>query len=323
MAPGSGGASQSTGGAPGTGGALLGTGGDVGAGGATSGVGGLTASGGAALSSGGDSGNGGSPGTGGSSAGGGAPSTPEIILAATFSGRSAGPYPQDFVEGDFGSAPTWNDGLDEGRAEVILDEGNPALRVTYPEGQFGPGDGGVQFKVDLGASFDELYLSYRVRFGAGFEFVKGGKLPGLVGGSAPTGCVADETGFSARMMWRTGGAAVQYLYFPGKIADCGDDYFYEIAGQDALFVPSAWHLVEHRIRMNTPGEADGIMQAWFDGELALDNQTFVWRNAGANWSIDGLYFSTFFGGSDDTWAPSTNQIIDYDDFIVSTAPIQQ
>lgn len=32
--------------------------------------------------------------------------------------------------------------------------------------------------------------------------------------------------------------------------------------------------------------------------------------------IDALHFSTFFGGSDSTWAPATYQTVDYDDFIV-------
>lgn len=296
----------------GSGGALMSTGGGLGTGGAS-------ASGGASPNV------GGTPGvaeTGGASATGGA-SVGEIILDASFDDRVAGPYTEDLVAGDFGMGPTWNDGLDDGRAAIILDEANPVLRVTYPAGQYGPGPGGVQFKVPLGATYDELYLSYRLRFGSAFEFVKGGKLPGLVGGTGPTGCVQDDAGFSARMMWRAGGHAVQYLYFPGKVNDCGDDYDYQVSGEDALFVPNVWHTVEHRIRMNTPGEANGIMQAWFDGELALDNQSFIWRNAGHTWSIDTLYFSTFFGGSDETWAPSTDQTIDYDDFMISTAPIQR
>jgi len=303
------GPSSPTGGTGGTGGA-----GDGGAAaGGAPGNGGGTASGGA----GGMGGAGGSGGTGGA---GGASSGNEL-LHADFQERAPGVYSEDMVKDDFLAAPPWNNGLDEGRASVVDEAGNRFLRVTYPAGKYGPADGGVQFKVPLGKTYEELYLSYRVRFGAGFAFVKGGKLPGLVGGSAPTGCVDDTTGFSARMMWRTGGAAVQYMYFPEKVQSCGDDYDYMSGGSAIEFQPGTWHRVEHRLVMNTPGEHDGVVEAWFDGQPALAEKAFLFRLAGATFGIDTLYFSTFFGGSDASWAPPAAQTVDYDDFIVSTGPI--
>jgi hypothetical protein len=64
-----------------------------------------------------------------------------------------------------------------------------------------------------------------------------------------------------------------------------------------------------------------FLQAWFDGQPALDEQAFLFRLAGATYGIDTLYFSTFFGGGDQSWAPASAQIADFDDFIVSTGPI--
>jgi hypothetical protein len=94
-------------------------------------------------------------------------------------------------------------------------------------------------------------------------------------------------------------------------------------GNDAEGVngPGVWHDVEHRLVMNTPGEADGILQAWFDGRRVLDEPAFLFRLADGNYGIDALYFSTFFGGGDDTWAPAASQVTDFDDFVVSTGPI--
>lgn len=243
------------------------------------------------------------------------------LIHADFQKTAPGEYTEAMVDSDFGSAPPWNNGLDEGRASIVDEGGSRFLRVTYTGNQYGPSDGGVQFKVPLKDTYQELYLSYRVRFAAGFAFVKGGKLPGLVGGSAPTGCVDDTTGFSARMMWRTGGAAVQYMYFPAKKSACGDDYHYTSGGADLSFKPGTWHKVEHRLVMNKPGEQDGVLQAWFDGKPALDEPAFLFRLAGASYGIDTLYFSTFFGGGDQSWAPTSAQIADFDDFIVSTGPI--
>jgi hypothetical protein len=223
---------------------------------------------------------------------------------------------------DFSGRATWNDGLDQGRAAVVDENGARALRITYPASVYGPTDGGVQFLIPLPSVHEELYLSYRIRFAAGFDFVRGGKLPGLVGGTHPTGCVADPGGFSARMMWRPAGGCVQYLYYPEKVNSCGDDFAYQAGGVKLAFRPGVWHRVQHRIRMNTPGAHDGMLQAWFDGALALDEPAFLYRVATESFGIDALYFSTFFGGSDASWAPSAAQIIDFDDFVISEAPME-
>lgn len=285
----------------------------------TSGSGGTqTATGGVSAGTGGAS-----AGTGGAHAGDGGTNGGQRneIVHADFESATPGPYSQAAVAADFRATPSWNDGLDEGRAVITAEGGNQFLHITYPANQYGPAQGGVQFKVPFGKSYDELYFSYRVRFAAGFEFVKGGKLPGLIGGTAPTGCSPDPDGFSARNMWRTGGVAVQYVYYPTQPNTCGDDLVYQSGGNPKLFTPGVWQTVEHRIVMNTPGQADGILEAWVDGELVFRDTNRVWRNAGATFGIDALYFSTFFGGSDASWAPSTDQVIDFDDLIVADGPI--
>jgi len=249
------------------------------------------------------------------------PASGEVLLSASFDQHQPGAYRQHMVASDFGATPAWNDGLDEGRASIVLDGDNPVLRVTYTGGKYGPSEGGVQFMVPFSDNHEQLYLSYRIRFASGFDFVRGGKLPGLVGGSAPTGCVEDITGFSARGMWRTGGTAVQYMYFPEKQSDCGDDFGYAVGDVPVRFTPGVWHEVMHRIWMNMPGERNGILQAWFDGQQVLDERGLVYRTADAGYAVDALYFSTFFGGGDASWAPATDQIADYDDFVVSTGPV--
>ena len=243
------------------------------------------------------------------------------LLRVSFHGSQTGFYTAAMMQQDFPRASAWNNGLDERRAVIVKEKGNKFLRVTYVGKEFGPARGGVQFKVPFNNSYNELYFSYRVRFAKDFDFVKGGKLPGLMGGTGPTGCVSDKNGFSARNMWRVDGDAVQYLYAPRKISACGDDYHYTKGGVNQHFIPGEWQRVEHRLVMNTPGENNGIMQAWLDGELVLDVKDFLFREAGSNFAIDTLYFSTFFGGGDAEWAPQTSQITDFDDLVVSEKPI--
>ncbi len=297
-------------------GGVVGTGGSTrgGSGGASAaGTGGVSVGGTGGVSAAGGSGVGGLTGTGGA--------TGNELMHATFESRSVGQYTMAMVSGDFGGTPPWNNGLNEGRATIVSEAGNNFLRVTYPANQFGPAAGGVQFMVPLGRSYENLYFSYRVRFGAGFQFVQGGKLPGLVGGTAPTGCISDNGGFSARGMWRTGGTAVQYLYYPEKVNACGDDFKYSAGGTDFKLVPGTWYTLESHVVMNTAGQHNGVLEAWVDGVQMLSLSNFNYRVAGATFGIDALYFSTFFGGSDASWAPTAAQTVDYDEFVISTGRI--
>lgn len=64
---------------------------------------------------------------------------------------------------------------------------------------------------------DELTLKYDIKMKENYEFVKGGKLPGLFGGatSCSGGANAADLGcFSTRLMWRRDGDAELYLYAP-------------------------------------------------------------------------------------------------------------
>src|SRR5262245_52668249 len=101
------------------------------------------------------------------------------------------------------------------------------LRAHYPQGSASPTvarnagrpAGGGQFYADLGmAPRDSLHLRYSVRFPDGFNFVKGGKLPGLFGGSVGSGGrVPDGTnGFTTRLMWRKHGDGEVYAYLPSS-----------------------------------------------------------------------------------------------------------
>ena len=84
----------------------------------------------------------------------------------------------------------------------------------------------------------------------------------------------------------------------------------------------AWQTIETRIKMNTVGKSDGILQAWVDGVLALDNQNFVWRDSrDPDLRISGLYVTFGYGGGDDTWDAPEDQFNYYDNWVVSTQSI--
>jgi hypothetical protein len=247
----------------------------------------------------------------------------QTLFRQDFNSDSVGVYgPGALSAGWMGVAPY--NGVREGRVSVF--EGPDAregrsLRALYPKGGVGPQEGGAQWKMGLGARYDELHCAYWVRFGSDVGFVKGGKLPGLVGGAANTGGRKPNgrDGWSARMMWRSGGAVVQYVYHVDQRTQYGEDLPWNVGGQ-RVFTPGAWHRVEHRVAMNRPGERDGIVQGWFDGALALDRRNIRFRDVDS-FAIDAFYFSTFFGGDDQSWAPSKDERVDFDQFVIATARV--
>jgi len=93
----------------------------------------------------------------------------------------------------------------------------PVLQVQYPAGSFQDNNvGGAQFYALWNSSgstsaFQSMLVTYEVAFEADFDWVKGGKLPGLRGGPDPNNCSGGNQAngtncFSSRVMWRTNGA---------------------------------------------------------------------------------------------------------------------
>ena len=174
-----------------------------------------------------------------------------------------------------------------------------------------------------------MWSAYDIFFEDGFEFRLGGKLPGLCGGKCYTGNAMPETGdgWSARIMWRKDGNAVQLIYFMGQESVYGDDFKWDLNGTipQKQFTTGTWHHIVNKVSMNTvtaPGNGDknGRVQAWLDGEPVLDVDTLRLRDYDSV-KVDKFYLSTFHGGSSAEWAPTHDCYIRYDNFTVSTDSI--
>ena len=254
-----------------------------------------------------------------------AKSNDNVLFHQDFEGTPVGIYKQDSFDKDW-QAPDWASGLGEGRIEIVADGDprfNQSMKVNYPKGKTGPVKGGAGWMLTFKDDYNELYCAYSVKFAKSFDFVLGGKLPGLVGGTANTGGKRPTgmDGWSARMMWRADGYMVQYVYYPDQRRKWGDSLFWQKDfWSDYAFEPDVWYTVENRIKMNTPGEYDGVIEGWLNGELALRETGLRFRDTPAL-KIDKFYFSTFFGGQGYRWAPTKDEYILFDNFIISTGPI--
>ncbi|KMQ50804.1 alginate lyase-like protein [Chitinispirillum alkaliphilum] len=241
----------------------------------------------------------------------------EVVLHVNFNNHPDGPYTREMAEADFPDA-FWYNGMEDGRGEIVsgVSPYGQALRMLYPANTHGPHENALQIKAQLEKAVDTAWVSYMVKFGDNFDFVRGGKLPGLCGADCITGGNRPDgyNGWSARIMWRREGNVVQYMYVPENV---GRDFPWDKSLPQKRFIPGQWHQVVTKIIMNTPGEYNGVVRSWLDGELALDSTSVKFRNTD-ELKIDQFYISTFFGGSNDSWNPPHDVYVYYDNFLVST-----
>lgn len=203
---------------------------------------------------------------------------------------------------------------------ISEENGNRILKVLIPEKFYGPITG-AQWKFPF-IPTDECFVSYKVKFEKDFDFVKGGKLPGLAGGIGNCGGNVPNgyDGWSARMMFWEKGKLSFYVYFPDQSSVWGERlYLKDSTGDTIRIEPGKWHVITQHIRMNTPGKADGVLQGWFYGKEAFFKDSILFRKD-EKLKIDQIFYSVFLGGDDLSWTSPKDEYICFDDFRVSNQP---
>ncbi|KAF9059862.1 hypothetical protein BDP27DRAFT_1385655 [Rhodocollybia butyracea] len=168
-----------------------------------------------------------------------------------------------------------------------------------------------------------VLLSYSIFFPATFDFVKGGKLPGMYGGHE--GCSGGnkaEDCFSTRLMWREGGAGELYLYAPKNqqtASLCSDSqsvcdaaWGLSIGRGSFTFNRGEWTRVRQIVRLNTPGVPDGGFELWVEGRRVIQRGDVYYRGTGTGSSGSGSTTTpgvTFFGGHEKEWASPRDQYV--------------
>ncbi|CAE6532689.1 unnamed protein product [Rhizoctonia solani] len=202
--------------------------------------------------------------------------------------------------------------------------------ALFPEGSINPqgaikgGFGCYLERTEFERARDVVF-AYSVKFEDGFDFVKGGKLPGLYGGSTPElayGCSGGRQDgrdkcFNLRLMWRPKGAGEIYTYLPNTPANqetiqavpkthCNPDFGWSVARGSFRFKPGEWTTIAERVRLNDVGCANGVIQLWANGELVVDIQGLEIR-VDEEVVFRGAHFQTFFGGKGEDWASTKDQ----------------
>ncbi|MDJ0498105.1 MAG: right-handed parallel beta-helix repeat-containing protein [Acidimicrobiia bacterium] len=243
-----------------------------------------------------------------------------LAVAASFVlsvGGSANATPTVYLEETYEAAPTewtstWYD------ADI-----GPRNRVT----QIGDGSDGSAIKVSIPASShfgsamhwqfadqgipepDELYFRYHLRIPDGFVNHGRGKLPGPAGlytGSARNNIKPTDAspGWSARMFFSPTYTDRDsdhtqlgfYVYHRDQADNNGDLVLWD--PQPGVLRHGAWYCVEGHVAMNTPGQANGLLEGWVDENLAFYQDDFRFRGTGdAGIDIKSFWFDVYYGGN--------------------------
>ncbi|KAI8996098.1 hypothetical protein BC832DRAFT_595668 [Gaertneriomyces semiglobifer] len=213
------------------------------------------------------------------------------------------------------------------------------LRVRYPAKSYVPSRspvGGTGFyarPTDL-SDARTVQFRYEVYFENGFDFVKGGKLPGMYGGhpSCSGGSSAQKC-FSTRFMFREDGMGEVYLYVPRTLQHssfcdikpqtmCNDVYGASVGRGSFKFRRGEWTELVQIIGLNSHqgGESgnsksrssapkpkqDGTLTVKVNGETVISFNKMVWT-VSDDIQFEGIEFETFFGGSTKDWRTPKTQ----------------
>ncbi|KAF9438052.1 hypothetical protein BGZ76_010001 [Entomortierella beljakovae] len=204
-----------------------------------------------------------------------------------------------------------------------LNSTEQVLKINYPKGSYapsvGPIMGGTQFyAAPFGheTPFEKMMVSYDVLFPTGFDWVLGGKLPGIYGGTPYHGCSGglQSTGTSCltmRYMWRQAGTGEVYAYVPAESGSkfcnnpevmCSDQYGKSI-GRGLIYFPQGqWNHLDMVMELNEPaGNQNGTLRVHLNGKQVISLNNIPYRSTGMV-GFQGLMFSSFFGGADPSYA---------------------
>lgn len=225
-------------------------------------------------------------------------------------------------------ALAWRDATVRSHAEVIDGQAatrletptGRALRVRVPRGEHLGLDLRYHFARHGKSEPEQAYLRYYLRLGDDWDPVAdGGKLPGLAGTYGKGGwgdrVSNGKNGWSMRAAFsRSMGTSafkdhttLGVLACHGRVADVSCETWGWGGGNGAVLRKNRWYAIEQHVRLNTPGKADGVFEAWVDGRLVYRNLAVLYRDV-PELRIETAWMNLYHGGSKPAAADMTAYI---------------
>jgi len=249
---------------------------------------------------------------------------PETVFDWDFSQSALGVYTTTEMIDEFNAytALSVNDEM-----QIVADpksggnHGN-CLRSTHAEGDYGSQSG---WRAHIG-DHSTMYFAVDVYHPTGHEHVKQTKMCGVLSKNwfSNPGQPADGTDrWSCRLhSEQSNGEIGFYVYHADMGGNYGDYIQCDTEGSATYYLEDTWQTIEWKIVLNTPGVLDGELKCWVDGVLKLDTNETKWLEPGGeDLFIEQFIVQPFYGGGDASFAPSSEQNIYFDNFVISETPI--
>ncbi|MCH8984841.1 MAG: S-layer homology domain-containing protein [Acidobacteria bacterium] len=176
-------------------------------------------------------------------------------------------------------------------------------------------------KPNIGFEPTEMWMRYWIRFNPGFrvDSPSRGKLPGF-GGLYTYNCLGNrpstqsEPCWSARMSFSPlypGDGLPSYPYDPAEVTRVGF-YAYLLNGNDvgqtgevlhwdpdlSTLQHGLWYCIEARVKLDDPGEKNGVLQGFVNGQEAFSATNLNFRRSGeSQLKVKSLWYDIYYGGS--------------------------
>jgi hypothetical protein len=209
----------------------------------------------------------------------------------------------------------------------VVFNGNKSMRITVNKNSNHGSSLSYRFAKAGMEEPSELYARYYLRFDDSWKTIKGGgKLPGAAGKYGKGGWGGrrsnGKNGWSARMTFKRSWAGDDYVdigyytYYADMPKKYGSNMRWNIDNRGTL-EKNRWYCIETYVRLNTPGEHDGILRGWVDGYLAMEKDDIMFRTI-PDLRVEEFWLAVFYGGG---WRAPKNMSLYIDNLALSTKPI--
>jgi len=185
-----------------------------------------------------------------------------------------------------------------------------ALRVRIEKGS----NYGLDLRYMLGSGGkiepEEIFFRYYLRFGNDWNPSRdGGKMPGIAGtyGKAGWG-MRKSDGFNG---WSLRGGfnrrpdnapgvkgfttLVSYAYH-ADMKDSSGDHWAWSDGISGIVENNRWYAIEQYVKLNTPGQINGVFRAWIDGHQVAEKTNARFRHV-PDLKIESVWLNVYHGGT--------------------------
>ncbi|WP_309398677.1 polysaccharide lyase [Cerasicoccus maritimus] len=223
-------------------------------------------------------------------------------------------YWYGYFTSDFGNVYGYSD-EEKDRHQIT----NGVLGVKLLKDLVGQSGGTIcDVLIDNGTDY---IIKYKVKFESGFDWKKGGKLPGIGGGQIYAGGqdTSPGDGWSFRIVWHTydninNGQPflAPYAYYVDQPGVYGDEF-----STRYFITDDNWYDIWIHVKMNTDDNYDGKLQVKINDSTIYYNATFRWVTQNSGREIDQIMWDIFRGGDATSDYISSNDCWIYlDDFVI-------